>query len=418
MITRRRFLTGSSAGVAMAVAEGCRVVSGGGCGFGPRCSWVRGHFQIHQIYTGRCESYFMIFPDGTTMLLDCGESNPHKMEVEKWGDRSLPILPDEERGSGEWIARYVERVNPNGADVDYMMLSHFHADHVLGFPKASETLHFRHAIDRGWPDYNDPLPYPNHPQWMSGALTETRELYAELAVRDGLTVEKFLVGARNQIRLLRDPDAYPDFSTFNLCGNGKVAMKDGSVVDCYSEEHPLHRTCVYNENAMSIGGVFTYGKFRYYSAGDFTASDGREGSYRGKRQNIEKILALGCEPVTVAKANHHAAWSTPIELVEALRPRAWLASVWWQLQCDEGTMSRLASRTAYPNDRLLLPGVMCAERRKEDSGRPYLAFVPDAVHSPSHIVIDVPPGGATFTIACHDPAGESCRLKKAWDFRS
>ena len=35
--------------------------------------WKRGEFQTHFIYTGRSESVFMIFPDGTTMLVDCGD---------------------------------------------------------------------------------------------------------------------------------------------------------------------------------------------------------------------------------------------------------------------------------------------------------------------------------------------------------
>ena len=37
--------------------------------------WKKGQFQIHLIYTGVSESMFLIFPDGTTMLLDCGDHN-------------------------------------------------------------------------------------------------------------------------------------------------------------------------------------------------------------------------------------------------------------------------------------------------------------------------------------------------------
>ena len=415
MITRRGFLVGSAASAAVTATAG--VPGNGEKGSGAKCTWTRGHFQIHQIYTGRCESYFLVFPDGTTMLLDCGESNPHKMEVEKWGDKSVPILPDEGRGSGEWIARYVERVNPNGTDVDYMMLSHFHGDHVLGYPKAAVTLHFRHAIDRGWPDYNDPLPCPASPKWMGGCLAETKKLYAKLAKRDGLTVEKFRVGAKDQIRLLREPESFSDFSTFNLCGNGKVAMKDGSIYDMFAPEHARHKTLAYDENCMSLGNVFAYGKFKYFSAGDFFAAYGGKGWWQGKRVNVETILAKGCEPVSVAKANHHAAWACPKELVAALRPQVWTASVWWQLHCDKGTMMRLSDRTLYPGPRVLLPGVMCKERRESDKGLAYLADIPECVHTPSHIVIDVPPGGETFKVACLDPVDESCRMKNEWTFK-
>ena len=35
--------------------------------------WKPGEFQVHFIYTGVAESMFWILPDGTTMLLDCGD---------------------------------------------------------------------------------------------------------------------------------------------------------------------------------------------------------------------------------------------------------------------------------------------------------------------------------------------------------
>ena len=86
--------------------------------------WKKGHFQVHFIYTGVAESMFMIFPDGTSMLLDCGHHNAIGR-----GKLAVPVLPSPDRHSGEWIARYVLRVNPKGKDVDYMMLSHYHQDH-------------------------------------------------------------------------------------------------------------------------------------------------------------------------------------------------------------------------------------------------------------------------------------------------
>jgi len=57
----------------MAAAVGCMA-----SGFRPGAQfggWRKGHFQIHFIYTGASESMFPIFPDGTTMLLDCGDFN-------------------------------------------------------------------------------------------------------------------------------------------------------------------------------------------------------------------------------------------------------------------------------------------------------------------------------------------------------
>lgn len=51
--------------------------------------WKKGQFQIHLIYTGVSESMFLIFPDGTTMLLDCGDHNA--VGRVNWLCRCFPI---------------------------------------------------------------------------------------------------------------------------------------------------------------------------------------------------------------------------------------------------------------------------------------------------------------------------------------
>ena len=38
----------------------------------PYAGWGTGEMDIHVIYTGRGESLFHIFPDGTSMLIDAG----------------------------------------------------------------------------------------------------------------------------------------------------------------------------------------------------------------------------------------------------------------------------------------------------------------------------------------------------------
>ena len=140
--------------------------------------WRPGEFQAHFIHTGVAESVFFVFPDSTTMLLDCGD----QASITR-GRLAVPALPGPERLAGEWVARYVRRANPNGDVVDWAVVSHFHSDHVgtpswqkfpwipgeperlegcprCGFALAAETLRFRRATDRGWPDYDDPMPSP------------------------------------------------------------------------------------------------------------------------------------------------------------------------------------------------------------------------------------------------------------------
>jgi glyoxylase-like metal-dependent hydrolase (beta-lactamase superfamily II) len=84
--------------------------------------------------------------------------------------------PDLSRKAGEWITRYIERVNPSGHEVDYLMISHFHDDHtgdvsidapttqgrtedykLIGVAEVGEKIRFKNFIDRGYPSYNYPV---------------------------------------------------------------------------------------------------------------------------------------------------------------------------------------------------------------------------------------------------------------------
>lgn len=363
--------------------------------------WQNGHFQIHAIYTGAGESLFLIFPDGTSMLLDCG-GHP----AINRGDLAVPVLPSGRLQAGEWVARYVERVNPSKCDVDYLVVSHFHSDHtgcpewnsgmrgdlpLSGFVLASEKLHFKIAVDRGWPDYDEPVPF------AGSELLESRDLmtdlYRDLAKRDGLKVEKFRLGADDQFRLLHRADLYPEFNVHNFCANGKISLKDGTVRDLYAgkiaTEHPL----ALNENGMSLGMIFRYGGFSFYSAGDFSdywkMSDGTECW-------TEDDLADAVGRVTVAKVNHHGYCSMREKLVSALSPKMWISCVWDQLHNLPETMERVYK--AGRPDQVFCPGIYPAERRWQDQGAPWQSLIPDICYHGNHILIDVPPEDNTFSV--------------------
>jgi len=62
--------------------------------------WSKGTLDVHQISTGRGNAALVVFPDGTTLLYDAGDT----------GD-GIPLataVPDGTRAPGEWIARYVQ----------------------------------------------------------------------------------------------------------------------------------------------------------------------------------------------------------------------------------------------------------------------------------------------------------------------
>ena len=385
--------------------------------------WKPGEFQVHFIYTGVAESMFWILPDGTTMLLDCGD---HKAWVR--GKLAIWILPNGHKNAGEWIARYVTRVNPAKTDVDYMMLSHHHSDHgggehwgagtrewngqqicVSGFMQAADTLKFGTAFDRGWPDFNDPIP---DERCDPNCYVLMRKVYPYLMERDGLKMEKFNVGAVNQVAMRKDAAAYPSFSITNITGNGKIRCRNGEVRDLYAELHNAKRL---NENGMSLGLLVQYGPFRFYTAGDFSDNPKLPD---GSRRNIEAELAKELDPVDVAKVNHHAHHSMPTELVAALQARVWTACMWDQLHITADSLTRLSDRAAYPGPRLIAPAVFSPERRFEDEGKDFVRDIAPEAFDAGHVVLTVAPGGNTYTVAYVTADNESMKVTGAYDFTS
>lgn len=391
--------------------------------------WESGHLTIHAIYTGCGEQQFIIFPDGTTMLLDCGDC-----AAMTGGDISVPVKPREPyRLGGDWVARYVARVNPNGRDVDYAVATHWHSDHVgtpfwctsertrkikwwaipykrSGFGIAIEDLKFRYAVDRGYPDYDDPF-YQNTPDH---ALPHWQNIVKYIAKRDGTKIEKVRLGADDQFRALRGE--VRDFSVFNICANGRIAFPDGRVVDCYADRLAATPKPKYlNENGMSLGMVFAYGKFKYYTAGDFSDSWKLAD---GTVCQIEDTMAEAVPPCSVAKVNHHACGGMPKKIVAALRPKVWLSCILDSVQNQPAVLGRLSDRSLYPGDRLICPTVFPVRRQKADAGKPWIKDIAPESFDAGHVVIDVPPGGETFSVSYLTADDESMRVKAKYTFRS
>ena len=386
--------------------------------------WKPGEFQAHFIHTGVAESVFFVFPDSTTMLLDCGD----QASITR-GKFAVPALPGPERLAGEWVARYVRRANPNGAEVDWAVVSHFHSDHVgtpswqkfpwfpdepdrlegcprCGFALAAETLRFRRATDRGWPDYDDPMPSA-----CAEEVGVVRSTWEALRRRDGLVPEPFRLGASDQFAAERG--GAPGFSVRNAFANGRLALPDGSVRDLYADFIARDRPAELNENGMSLGMVFSYGAFRLFAGGDFSDRIPGPG---GRRISVEDELAGCIERCHVAKIDHHGHHSVGRALAAALRPRVWVACVWDNLHLTEDTAESLLVPDA-PDDAqpLLVPTVLPVTETDE---RPWWRFVPDACRTGCHAVVTVPPGGETFRLDLLDARDEAMRVVDSRTFRT
>ena len=389
--------------------------------------WKKGEFQDHFIYTGVAESMFYIFPDGTTMLLDCGDHNAIGR-----GKKAVPILPNSERHSGEWIARYVERVNPQGHKVDYMMLSHYHSDHagcshfhagmtergerpwaLSGFAQASETLSFGKAFDRCWPDYTDPIPLDL--EGKDSTVRHMKQFYEYMHKERGMDIEKFREGAINQVSLLRQPQEYPDFSIRNICANGRIAAEDGTIKDLYADYIAQKKPQKLNENGMSLGMIIHYGPFRFYTAGDFSDTIKMPD---GTKIITEEAIAQIVPTCQVSKINHHGHYSMPAKLIQALQSRVYISCVWDQLHNVAPVMARLADHSLYSGDRIVCPGIFPKERRAEDAGSPWLNDLAGAAFDGGHIILNVEKGGKNYSIIYLTAEDESMEVKSVMHFKS
>jgi hypothetical protein len=312
-----------------------------------------------------------------------------------------------------------------------MMLSHHHNDHGgmegwgagqpidwkgqkiwrNGFMLAAETLKFRYGFDRGWPNFNDPVPDEQGDD--DKCLPHLRRTIAFLQERDGLEMVPFRVGAVNQVAMRRNAAEYPSFKITNICGNGKILCRDGSVKDLFDWLHGYKGW--FNENCMSLGLMVQYGPFRFYTAGDFAEQMKKPD---GTRLWMEDCIAPELDPVDVAKMNHHGCYSMAESIVSALQARVWTACVWDKVHLPEVTLERLADRSIYPGPRLIAPGVFTPLKRLEMASKPFLADIAPESFEAGHMVLTVAPGGKTYNLAYVTADDESMKVTGAYDFVS
>ena len=401
MNTRREFLKigGYAAGAAVSGCI-CRGYAGGTCP-----GWRPGEFDIHFIHTGVGEQTFFIFPDGTTMLLDCGDTH-HARYM-----KDVPPMPDHSRYGGEWTSRYIQRLMP-GREIDYVMVSHWHGDHVgdlmfggkrtadgrvvCGIPLVGEDFRFRRYIDRRYPEMADDSPDPD-PQ----ALTLMRE-WLPRACAGGMQAGRFEVGALNQIRLLKNPSAYANFEVRNIAANAVVWDGGDGVVD-FGKIHAEKTGRRIHENRLSAVMRMRYGRFSYYTGGDaeleLTGADGREFNY-------EAAIGRVTGPVSVCKTNHHAGkFAMSPEFVREVRAKTYLSSVWQAKMVDHRSLSAMCSRELYPGERIVCFGHIADCVR--DVAAAYGEDIPPAQ---GHTVVKVAPGGDSYSVFVLDASDESMRV--------
>jgi len=349
--------------------------------------WQEGSLEIHHINTGEGDATFLILPDGTTLLIDAGDASKYLPRPKYY---KAPRRPDNSRSSGEWIGRYILARHPVSSEpqIDYVLMTHFHADHISGINDVAQLIPIQILFDRDWPQYKSA---------PDDAVMKEYYRFLSEHTGKGMTVKRLEAGRNDQLTLKNHPEKFPEFSIQNLAVNGIAWTGEAqNARPRYPEGTEI------TENMASAALLLRYGPFSYFTGGDI-------------RRDLEKTIAWIVGPVDVHVANHHGSQADPFFL-SILQPRVHIIQVWATPQPRPEVFERLLSRRIYPGPRdVFLSNGMWIGRKKhltdrygENIARQYAEeLMEELAADQGHIVIRVKPGGSQYKIFVLDDSNET-----------
>ncbi len=386
-------------------------------------AWSEGCLDIHLVNSGNGECNFFILPDGTTLLVDAGE-----MPVR---ENHVPRKPNPEVRAYKVYSEYIRHFLPEGrTSIDWCAPSHFHIDHI-GTTSCSEGLHheggfavtgltavygdvpFERLLDTGYPSYEADTEIPAVQGEMVTNPNRDWQKFTEWATRaKGMLADRFRAG-EEQITLLNNREAYPDFRIFNFIANTYAWTKgdngEGRVERIGADRNDLQG------NPSSAGFHLSYGNFDFITAGDLELKPQNSLAYY-YRDFVESGL-------DVFKANHHLnlnSWGSRMR--EYLNPRVIVAHITGVHQPDMPTLHFLMDGE--------LPEGINPEHYKGDWSRKlswekdffvtnlaeeYIEENPEMAEKLAgyngHIVVRVAPGGSEYYVYMLDDNDFEYRVK-------
>ncbi|RIV73233.1 ComEC/Rec2 family competence protein [Flagellimonas aequoris] len=349
-------------------------------------AWQPGFLDIHHINTGRGDAAFMVFPDGTTMLVDAGDmSETHPRTT---SSRNAQLVPNRSKTAPQWIVDYIDQFLPKTQErkLDYALITHYHDDHfgeidslrktapggyqLTGIMEVGTLIPIKKLIDRG---FEFPLNlkdskvqaekrFSSDAYGMIPTLKEYWKFIDYQAKKVGLINEALKVGRSDQIILKNNPKDYPKFSIQNIASNGNIwTGYDDSFYPLFKQgEYP-------GENPLSNGIRIDYGKFNYYTGGDISGIDGMG---QTNLDALESHVAPVIGPVDVATLNHHGNRDSQNPFyVRTIRPRVWIQQNWTADHPGEEVLRRITSTQLYPGERDIFSTIMLQGTKDVIGGR-------------------------------------------------
>lgn len=382
----------------------------------PLSEWKEGFLDIHYINTGRGESIYHIFPDGTSMLVDAAGSllKQHK---------NMPTepKPSADISSAKVIADYIHFFMPEKSEgmMDYYMVSHFHGDHIgnyvdslpmhssgkfrlMSFAEIGALVPFKNAVLR----YVDPkMPtFDNTP-----SAIETVYAMIDWAKEEyGTSTITFTAGRDDQIVLTHDPEKYDDFTVMNIASGGHYWTGNGTetATDIPDYDYIMAnggREAFPPENVMSCVFRLSYGDFDYFSGGDI--------QYRRRSKypyfDIEAPLAEVLDEVEVMKASHHGTSDCNGKpILEALSPDVVVINPWRDIQPNPKTLKRIYDEN---------PDCAVFSTNMHESNKPVIAeYLPRIKAYQGHIVVRVSPGGKDYKVYVLEDGDQSYKVNSVF----
>lgn len=370
--------------------------------------WTEGYLDIHHISTGRGNSAYIVMPDGTTLLIDAGETDQEFIRSVA-PLKPFPPRPNAEHDAGYWIADYIREFAPRNRPVvlDYALITHFHTDHMgtvlpssplsttgayrlTGITEVADLIPIKTLVDRAAPDYTTPVDLricheSNNEKTLANYLG-----MVDYRVHHGQAVEGLRAGALDQIRLAQ-PRRYSEFHIRNVASSGVIWTGRGEETQQYIPADAV-KDCQFDENPFSNVITLSYGKFSYYSGGDIP---GIPNYTQPWWRDVETPVAAVVGPVSAMTLDHHGNRDTINgNLLRALRPRVIAQQNWLSAQPGEEVVVRLESQEFYPGPREVFATGMAPETRAA------IGPIMDRIYRSygGHIVIRVAPGGSTYDV--------------------
>ncbi|MCB5253827.1 MAG: MBL fold metallo-hydrolase [Candidatus Cloacimonetes bacterium] len=397
--------------------------------------WQEGYLDIHHISTGRGNASFILFPDGTSFVVDCGDMSETQTRV--LSEKNTPLVPDDSKTPAQWVADYIYQFHPKreNAIIDYVLITHYHDDHfgevdnlrkrhpdggylMAGITELGSIIPIKKIIDRGsdFPvnfrdeEVQKKIVSKGDPYSMIATLNEYWKFIDFHKKNRGMFHEKFTVGSNNQIRLNYKPEQFYDFKVKNIFANGEVWDELNNKTHVYIKPEEYR----YNgeNNELSTGIKISYGSFDYYTGGDIGGID-QHGQDNPNSMETKTAPVIGA--VDVATLNHHGnRGSMNTFFVKCLRPSVWIGQTWDASHPGGEVLRRITSRSLYPGERDVFANAML-ESTKLVIG----SMVDKSYKSQSgHLLVRVYPGGNNYSVFVLDDKTAKRNVKAKFNYSS